>query len=282
MKTNCINRKSEILMITSIIVIFLLSLLAGFKLASQQKSKSSGIYVTDIPVKIIAHRGSSRRAPENTVSSILCSVEDKADYAELDVQQTKDGVVVLMHDKNLKRISKLNKNVEETNYKNIEELSVYGNNFKKFKEEKIPTLDEVVKKTKGKIKLDIEIKSYGNDVNLPERVVKIIEDNNAIDNSIVCSFDYKVLQKVKKLNPKIQIGYITCSNSDDIFKLKDVDFYSIYNAKVDKELIDKVHRRNKKIHVWTVDNINDMNKFIKMGVDGIITDYPEKLRAMLM
>lgn len=282
MKINYINRKSEILMITSIIVVFLLSLLAGFKLASQQKSKSSGIYVTDIPVKIIAHRGSSRRAPENTVSSILCSVEDKADYAELDVQQTKDGVVVLMHDKNLKRLSKLNKNVEETNYKNIEELSVYGNNFKKFKGEKIPTLDQVVKKTKGKIKLDIEIKSYGNNFNLPERVVNIIEDNNAVDNSIVCSFDYNVLQKVKKLNPKIQIGYITCSNSEDIFRLKDVDFYSVCNAKVDKELIDKVHRRNKKIHVWTVDNIKDMNKFVRMGVDGIITDYPEKLRGILM
>lgn len=282
MKINYINRKSEILMITSIIVVFLLSLLAGFKLASQQKSKSSGVYVTDVPVKIIAHRGSSRRAPENTVSSILCSVEDKADYAELDVQQTKDGVVVLMHDKNLKRVSKLNKNVEETNYKNIEELSVYGNNSKKFKDEKIPKLDEVVKKTKGKIKLDIEIKSYGNDVNLPEKVVKIIEDNNVVDSSMVCSFDYRVLQKVKKLNPKIQIGYITCSNSDDIFKLKDVDFYSVHNAKVDKELINKVHRRNKKIHVWTVDNVKDMNKFVKMGVDGIITDYPEKLRAILM
>ncbi|AWI03233.1 glycerophosphodiester phosphodiesterase family protein [Clostridium drakei] len=282
MKINYINRKSEILMITSIIVVFLLSLLAGFKLASQQKSKSTGVYVTDVPVKIIAHRGSSRRAPENTVSSILCSVEDKADYAELDVQQTKDGVVVLMHDKNLKRVSKLNKNVEETNYKNIEELSVYGSNSKKFKDEKIPKLDEIVKKTKGKIKLDIEIKSYGNDVNLPEKVVKIIEDNNVVDSSMVCSFDYRVLQKVKKLNPKIQIGYITCSNSDDIFKLKDVDFYSVNNAKVNKELIDKVHRRNKKIHVWTVDNVKDMNKFIKMGVDGIITDYPEKLRAILM
>ncbi|AKA70754.1 glycerophosphodiester phosphodiesterase [Clostridium scatologenes] len=282
MKINYINRKSEILMVTSIIVVFLLSLLAGFKLASQQKSKSSGVYVTDIPVKIIAHRGSSRRAPENTISSILCSVEDKADYAELDVQQTKDGVVVLMHDKSLKRISKLNKNVEETNYKNIEQLSVYANNSKKFRDEKIPKLDEVVKKTKGKIKLDIEIKSYGNDINLPEKVVKIIEDNNVIDSSMVCSFDYRILEKVKKLNPKIQIGYITCSNNDDIFKLKDVDFYSVYNAKVDKELIDKVHKRNKKIHVWTVDNVKDMNKFIEMGVDGIITDYPEKLRAILM
>lgn len=282
MKINYINRKSEILMVTSIIVVFLLSLLAGFKLASQQKSKSTGVYVTDVPVKIIAHRGSSRRAPENTVSSILCSVEDKADYAELDVQQTKDGVVVLMHDKNLKRVSKLNKNVEETNYKNIEELSVYGSNSKRFKDEKIPKLDEVVKKTKGKIKLDIEIKSYGNDANLPEKVVKIIEDNNVVDSSMICSFDYRVLQKVKKLNPKIQIGYITCSNSDDIFKLRDVDFYSVNSTKVDKELIDKVHRRNKKIHVWTVDNVKDMDKFVKMGVDGIITDYPEKLRAILM
>lgn len=79
MKINYINRKSEILMIISIIVVFLLSLLAGFKLASQQKSNSSGIYVTDIPVKIIAYRESSKHVPENTVSSILCLIEDKAE-----------------------------------------------------------------------------------------------------------------------------------------------------------------------------------------------------------
>ncbi len=277
-----VKSKSTIVMILTILIVFFLSLIAGFKLASPNKSKVSAISIEYKPTKIIAHRGSSKRAPENTVSSIMTSVEDKADYAEFDVQQTKDGVVVLMHDKDLRRVAKVNKNIEEVDYSEIKLLDVSGIYSQKFKGEKIPTLDEVIKKAKGKIKLDIEIKSYGNNINLPEKVVKIIEDNNATDSSIICSFDYKILEKVKKLNPKIQTGYITSFNNDDILSLNCVDFYSIYNSKVNKELVDKIHKNNKKIHVWTVDNVKDMKKFIEMGVDGVITDYPEKLKSILI
>jgi glycerophosphoryl diester phosphodiesterase len=277
-----IKDRSMIVMILTILIVFFLSLLAGFKLASPSKNKVSAVSIEYKPIKIIAHRGSSRRAPENTVSSIMCSVEDKADYAEFDVQQTKDGVIILMHDKDLRRVAKLNKNVEETDYSEMKPVDVSGMYSQKFKGEKIPTLDEVIKKAKGKIKLDIEIKSYGNNINLPEKVVKIIEDNNATDNSIICSFDYKILEKVKKLNPKIQTGYITSFNNDDMLNLNCVDFYSIYDHKVNKELVDKIHKNHKKIHVWTVDNVNDMKKFIEMGVDGVITDYPEKLKSILI
>ncbi len=232
-------------------------------------------------VKIVAHRGSSKHAPENTVSSILYSVEDKADYVEFDVQQTKDGIIVLMHDKDLKRVSKLNKVVQETNYKELKEIDVSGPHWKKFKGEKIPTLQEVVKKTKGKIKLDIEIKSYGNNINLPEKVVEIIEDNNVVNSSIICSFDYKMLEKVKKLNPKIQTGYITCLNNEEMLNLEYVDFYSIYYKKVNKELVNKIHKKHKKVYVWTVNRSEDMKKIVQMGVDAIITDYPQNLKTNL-
>lgn len=87
----------------------------------------------------------------------MYAAEDKADYAELDVQETKDGVVVLMHDKNLKRVAKVDKNLSEAAYEDIEKLDVGSIYSEKFKGKKIPTLDQVMKAAKGKIKLDIEI-----------------------------------------------------------------------------------------------------------------------------
>jgi glycerophosphoryl diester phosphodiesterase len=231
-------------------------------------------------VKIIGHRGSSKRAPENTVSSILCAAEDKADYAELDVQETKDGVVVLMHDKNLKRVAKVDKNLSEVAYKDIEKLDVGSIYSGKFKGEKIPTLDQVIKAAKGKIKLDIEIKNYKNDTDLARKVVQLIENNDFVDNCLVCSFDYRTLIKVKKLNPKIRTGYITALNEKDKLNLEYVDYYSIYYPKVTKSIVEKLHKNNKKVHVWTVDNVDDWRRLIQMGVDDIITNYPGALKSI--
>lgn len=231
-------------------------------------------------VKIIAHRGSSNRAPENTISSILLAAEDKADYAEMDVQQTKDGVVVLMHDKNLKRVARVDKNVSEMEYRNIEELNVENIHSEKFKGEKIPTLDQVMKASKGKIKLDIEIKNYEDDTELVKKVVQSVENNNFVDDCLICSFDYSALVKVKKLNPKIRTGYITDLNKKDKLNLEYADYYSIYYPKVNNTIIEKLHKNNKKVHVWTVNNVNDCKKLIQMGVDDIITDYPDEFKGI--
>lgn len=231
-------------------------------------------------VKIIGHRGSSKRAPENTISSILCAAEDKADYAELDVQETKDGVVVLMHDKNLKRVASVDKNVSETFYRDIEKFDVGSSYSEKFKGEKIPTLDQVMKASKGRIKLDIEIKNYENDTDLVKKVVQTIRDNNFEDNCLVCSFDYEALVKVKKLNPKIRTGYITNLNSGVNLNLEYADYYSIYYPRVTKEIVEKLHKNDKKVHVWTVDSEEDFKRSIQMGVDDIITNSPSTLKGI--
>jgi glycerophosphoryl diester phosphodiesterase len=231
-------------------------------------------------VKIIAHRGSSKRAPENTISAILLAAEDKADYAELDVQETKDGVVVVMHDKSFKRVSGVDKNVSEMGFRDIEKLNLQSIGLDKFKGEKIPTLDQVMKVSKGKIKLDIEIKNYGDDTQLVKKVVRSIENNNLVENCLVCSFDYNTIAKVKKLNPKIKTGYITTLNKGDKLNLEYADYYSIYYPKVNKTIVERLHENNKKVHVWTVNNVNDYKKLIEMGVDNIITDYPDKFKGI--
>lgn len=269
--------EGELIMIKRALVIFVV-IMVSIMVADNYSGKR--FTVKSKNVKIIGHRGSSKRAPENTVSSILCAAEDKADYAELDVQETKDGVVVLMHDKNLKRVAKVDKNLSEAAYEDIEKLDVGSVYSEKFKGEKIPTLDQVIKAAKGKIKLDIEIKNYKNDTDLARKVVQLIEDNDFVDNCLVCSFDYRTLIKVKKLNPKIRTGYITTLNKEDKLDLEYVDYYSIYYPKVNKSIVEKLHKNNKKVHVWTVDNVDDWRRLIQMGVDDIITNCPGALRSI--
>lgn len=259
-------------------LIILLVIMVSIMVADNQSSRR--FVVKGKNVKVIGHRGSCKRAPENTISSILCAAEDKADYAELDVQETKDGVVILMHDYNLKRVAKVDKNISEMSYKDIEKLDIGSVYSKKFRGERIPTLDQVIKASKGKIKLDIEIKNYKNDENLAKKVVQLIENNDFVDNCLVCSFDYPTLVKVKKLNPKIRTGYITVLNKGDRLDLEDADYYSIYYPKVTKGVVEKLHRNNKKVHVWTVDEVEDWRKLIELGVDDIITNCPGTFKSI--
>ena len=221
--------------------------------------------------KITAHRGSSVKAPENTKSSIEYAINDHLDYAEIDAQETKDGVIVLTHDSNFKRTSGQDLNIWETNFKDIEALDVGSFLDPKFKGEKVPTLDEIIKMSKGKIKLNIEIKLSGHEKNLTEGIIKVIKDNNFEDQCVVASLDYNEIQKAKLLDPKIKIGYIMFASLGNILSLN-VDLYSIESTNVTQNLVDEIHGANKLIHVWTINTSSTMRTMYELGVDGIITD----------
>ena len=231
-------------------------------------------------VNVTAHRGDSEHAPDNTMSSLLGAIANKADYSELDVQETKDGVVVLTHDSNLKQNTGVNKNIWELTYSDVEKLDVGSHFSPKFAGEKIPTLESIIKAANKKIKLNIEIKSNGHEKRLPERVVKLIDDNHFVNQCVVSSFDYNALKKVKNLDPKIKTGYIIFRGVRDISSLN-VDFFSVNSSVATPDLIKKIHNNHKAIYVWTVNDTEKMKKFIGLGVDSIITDDSKKLRNLL-
>ena len=231
-------------------------------------------------VTVTAHRGDSEHAPDNTMSSLLGAIANKADYSELDVQETKDGVVVLTHDSNLKQNTGVNKNIWELTYADVEKLDVGRHFSPKFAGEKIPTLDSIIKAANKKIKLNIEIKVNGHQKHLAERVVKLIDDNHFVNQCVVSSFDYNSLQKVKKLDPKIKIGYIIFRGVKNVSSLN-VDFFSVNSSIATPDLIEKIHNNHKAIYVWTVNNTEKMKKFINLGVDSIITDDSKKLTNLL-
>ncbi|BAQ13192.1 glycerophosphodiester phosphodiesterase [Clostridium botulinum B2 128] len=271
---NLFNRHKKKLIAVSVLGIMIFTWLSYVYFITYEFDANNNL------VTVTAHRGDAVNAPDNTMSSLLGAIANKADYSELDVQETKDGVVVLTHDTNLKNSTGVNKNIWELAFDEVEKLDVGSHFSPKFAGEKIPTLGSIMKAANKKIKLNIEIKLNGHDQKLEERVVKLIEDNNFVDQCVVTSLDYNALQKVKKLNPKIKVGYIVFAGMGDVTALN-VDFLSVEEAVATPEFIEKVHKTNKRIHVWTINDPEKMEKFIDLQVDSIITDNSKEVTRLI-
>jgi glycerophosphoryl diester phosphodiesterase len=231
-------------------------------------------------VEITAHRGSSRRAPENTLSAVRAAIEDGADYAEIDVQETADGVVVVLHDSDLMRMTGVNQKIWEIEFAALRKLDVGSWFSEEFKGEKVPTLDEVIALAGDAIKLNIELKFNGHDEELVERTLAIIRDKDFESRSVVTTLDRQGALEAKRQNPASKVGYILYQVVGDISNL-DVDFFSVNRNLVRGDFIASMHAREKDVHVWTVNTREDLSRMIDLGVDNIITDEPALLAALL-
>jgi Glycerophosphoryl diester phosphodiesterase len=232
-------------------------------------------------VIITAHRGASGTAPENTLASFSRALQLGADFCELDAQETSDGVLIIHHDKNYKRTTGQDKNVWETPLSVVKQLDAGSFFNPQFKGEKIPLFSDVINLMKGKGKLNIELKTNGHEKKLAEKVVELVTQMDFIDDCIMTSFDVSLINKVKELNPKIKAGYIIGKLPDfDIFAAN-IDLISANQSLITKEFVEKAHKAGKEVHVWTVNEPEDMKKMIDLNVNSIITNYPEKVKEIL-
>jgi glycerophosphoryl diester phosphodiesterase len=232
---------------------------------------------------ITAHRGSSSTAPENTKSSILRAIEDGAGYAEIDVQMSADGVVVVYHDQTLKKLGNPTA-IDKLAYSEIANSDA-GQWFDLiFAGERIPRLEDIIEIAKNHIKLNIELKMYNPKSPLPEAVVGLLESNGFINSCIVTSFDQKAIKKIKKLNPNIKTGLIVRSQKqiNINFLNSDINIISVKSSAVNTKLMKQSEKYKKEVHVWTVNDEKEMSRMIQAGVNSIITDYPEKLINLMM
>ncbi|MGB7000560.1 MAG: glycerophosphodiester phosphodiesterase [Halobacteriota archaeon] len=234
----------------------------------------------DKPVYVTAHRGSSGRAPQNTISAFVAAIEDKADL-ELDVQETRDGVVVVLHDANLHHVGGVDANIWELNYSELQAIDVGSSFSPEFAGEKVPTLEEAIDVTKGKVKLNIELKLNGHEKNLVENTVRIVEEKGIEDECVITSLDYNALKEVRALNPDLRIGMIIGYVIGDYSKL-DADFYSVEpNLVLTKKFMRDAHADNKEVHIWTLRPKADVSGYVDLGVDNIINDYPVMVQELL-
>jgi glycerophosphoryl diester phosphodiesterase len=231
-------------------------------------------------VEITAHRGSSITAPENSLSAIRQAIEDGADYAEIDVQETRDGTIVLFHDTDLLRVYGIKKNIWEVDYSEIAGLDSGSWFSTDFASERIATLQQAIETARGRIRLNIELKFNPYSKRLAEQVLDILEQENFSDQVLVTSLDLSGLQRLRALNPDVRVGYIVFRAIGNLMRL-DVDALSVSAAIAEPWFVTHAHRSGKEVHVWTVNERADMQRFVDYGVDNIITDHPALLRDVL-
>lgn len=226
--------------------------------------------------EVTAHRGASNKYPENTMAAFIGAKELGADYIELDVQQTKDGKIIVMHDKNLKRTIGFNKNVWDTTYGEIKNLDAGILFSEDFQGEKIPLLQDVVLWAKeNNMKLNIELKPTGNEIDFEQTIIQILKDADYIDDSYVASQVYSVLENVKRIDASIKTIYVASVFYGNIDAFPYADDFSLEASNISKGLVRKAHKESKKVYAWTLNTEENMKKMINLNVDNLITDDVE-------
>lgn len=227
---------------------------------------------------VVGHRG-SQAGPENTLAAIDGAIDAKADYAEIDILLSKDGVPMVIHDDNLKRLTGENVNVYDLTANELKKLTIKQNDMTG----KISTLDEVIDHCRGKIDLLIELKLHGHENrDLVAAVIDIIEENHFQKNCEIMSNEYSLVEQLKTNHPEYKVGYCVYSNlgKAEFSSLRElnVDFLIIEESMASKSFITKCNDAWLPVYVWTLNTREAMDSCLTQGASGIITDNPQMAR----
>ncbi|EMF0094069.1 glycerophosphoryl diester phosphodiesterase membrane domain-containing protein [Enterococcus hirae] len=231
----------------------------------------------------ISHRGvSGGNSAQNTLAALeKTSRTYHPDYVEMDVQETKDGQFVVMHDFNLKKLTGINKAPQDLTLKELEKLKVTENGAK----EPVVSFDTYLKRANElNQKLLIEIKNSKNDSkDIIDRFVKKYEENILTHQHILQSLTYQTVSDLKNANPNFYVGYILPFNIVGP-PVTPADFLTMEYSTINRNFIDSAHQDGKKVYVWTVNDSDGISRMMFYGVDGIITDQMtilnENIKAM--
>ena len=223
--------------------------------------------------EITAHRGASRAAPENTLAAVKRAIKDGAHWVEIDVQRTADDKVVVIHDRDLKRIGGVNLPVASTTYAELSTVDIGSWFGPEFRDERVPTLAQVLILCKGKIKVNIELKYYGADERLAQRVVEVVERHGMANEIVVMSLKYDAVRQMKTLRPHWSAGLLTAVAIGDLTRVS-ADFLAVSANLVGRQFVRRAHRNGKQVHAWTVNDPVGMTALMSQGIDNLITDEP--------
>lgn len=236
---------------------------------------------TDLPdrAEVVAHRGSSGRAPENTLAAIEKAIQDGADWVEIDVQRSADGIVVVIHDRDLRRLGGTGIIVRETTLNGLKNVDIGSWFHPSFDDQRLPTLESVLRLCKDRINVNIELKYYGWDEQLAPAVIDDIRRTGMVNQIVMMSLDTRAVTQVKKLRPTWKVGQLTAVLFGD-FSGVQADFLAIHSRNATSSFIDLAQRNGKQVHVWTVNDVPGMHAMFSLGVDAIITDFPARAVAL--
>lgn len=230
---------------------------------------------------IIAHRGAAGKAPENTLASIQQAIRDGADWIEIDVQESSDGEVVVIHDSDFMKLAGVNLKVWEATLKQLKEVDIGSWFAPEFSAERVPTLLEVLKETRGQARVMIELKYYGHDQQLEQRVVDIVEQAEMVKDVAVMSLKYDGVRKIRELRPDWVVGLLSAKAIGNLTK-RDVDFLAVNTGMATPRFIKNAQLAGKQVFAWTVNDQVSISRMMSLGIDGVITDEPEMARNVLV
>jgi glycerophosphoryl diester phosphodiesterase len=237
-------------------------------------------------MRIFAHRGFSGRYPENTMLAFKKAYAEGCDGIELDVQLTKDDIIVIMHDETVDRTtSNGHGNLRDYTYKELCKFDCCGKFPGKYSFQRIPTLREYlewVKKTDLITNIELKNSVYYYE-GLEEKVISMVKDMDMENRVIFSSFNHISVLKCKKMMPEIPAGFLMETRMDNMgtfARENNVEFYHPDKEYLDKKLIQDCRSRGIGINVWTVNKKKDIKQMDKWKVDGIFTNYPDRANKL--
>ena len=247
----------------------LVTLVIGFIISSIGFYYFSGAMHLPSETQIISHRGDTQVEIENTLEALESAATLGVDFVEMDVQLTKDGGLVVYHDFSYKRLAKDNRSVANVTLDEAMTFTLRQGN----KSSRIPSFEEYMTLTKSlDQKILIELKQErGNNPRLNDAVVKVVQDLEMEAMVYYQSLNKPLVLDLKQRYPKTVAGYILGFNIGNLEHLN-VDFYSLEASAVTQKVVTTLELWNKGLFVWTVNQAQDMKTFLRMGVNGIITD----------
>lgn len=233
-------------------------------------------------VKVAAHRGDGFHSPENSMSGIQSAVEKGVDTIEIDVAMTKDQVMVLSHDEDLMRVANCPERIQDLTYKELQKIDIGRSFDESFAGETIPTLAEVldfIAETDTEVIIDVKVEDEDVE-DFAKEIIELVNVFRVKDQTLVQSFNHYFIEVFRMLDPNIRLGQILYMSAGDLSVL-DVDFYTIRQTMLTERFIKQAHKENRDVWVWTVNHPGNIREVLNYNIDGIITDYPERVYQLI-
>ena len=231
-------------------------------------------------VEIIAHRGAAGARPENTHASVEKALEDQADWVEIDVQETADGEVVVAHDSDFMKQAGVKLKVWNATQADLAKIDIGSWFDPAYASERPPTLRQILLSAKDRSGVLIELKYYGHDVQLEQRVARIVDATGMNDQVASMSLKRRGVEKMQQLRPDWPHGILAATAIGNLAAVK-ADFLALNTGQITVALIRQAHAQGKQVYAWTVDEPVTMVRLISMGIDGLITNEPALARTVM-
>lgn len=231
----------------------------------------------------IGHRGAAGHAPENTLVSMRQALAMGVNGLEFDIHRTKDGVLVVIHDPTVDRTTNGNGAVGEMTLDELRKLDAGSWMAPAFAAEPIPTLEELVAAVPAPTRLFLEMKA-GNDVypGIEEQVARFLQERDLVGRTNVSSFDHFVLQRMVRLIPGLETGMLYSARPvDPVAMARACGATAIHSLwrYTSAEMVAQAHEAGLTVNAWTANTPESIAHCLKIGVDAIITDYPDRFAA---